>query len=54
MVLALLNGEGLPETFQFLHAGWWATHVVGIAVVLYIGYLMGRKKASSLVGERNS
>ena len=48
MVLALLNGAGLPETFHFLHAGWWAIHVVGIAVVLGIGYLMGKKKAKPL------
>ncbi len=45
MVLALLNGAGLPETFHFMHAGWRAIHVVGIAVVLGIGYLMGKKKA---------
>ena len=45
MVLALLNAGVLPETFEFLHAGWWATHVVAIVVLLYIGFLLGRKKA---------
>ena len=47
MVLALLNAEALPETFRFLHPGWWLTHVVGVAVILYIGFLLGKKKASA-------
>ncbi len=47
MVLALLNAEALPETFHFLHPGWWLVHVVGVAVILYIGFLLGKKKASA-------
>ena len=47
MVLALLNGAGLPETFHFLHPGWWLIHVVGVAVIFYIGFLLGKKKASA-------
>ncbi len=24
--------------FHFLKAGWWITHIIGIAAVFYIGY----------------
>jgi len=34
----------LPETFHFLHLGWWIVHVIAIAVVFYIGLSVGRKK----------
>jgi hypothetical protein len=36
----------LPETFQFLHGGWFVVHIIGIAVVGYIGYKIGRLKQS--------
>ena len=44
-VLALLNGVGVPEGFRFLQWGWWVVHVIGIIVLLYIGFLAGKKKA---------
>lgn len=34
----------LPETLQFLHAGWWALHVFAITTVGIIGYLIGRRR----------
>jgi hypothetical protein len=42
---ALLGLVELPETFGFLHPGWFLVHVVAIAVVFYIGFLVGKKKA---------
>jgi len=45
--LALLNGELLPETFHFLHLGWFLLHIIAIPLTLYIGYLISRKKPSS-------
>ena len=41
--LALLNGELLPETFHFLHLGWWILHIIAVAVALYVGFLLGKK-----------
>jgi len=28
-------------TWHFLKAGWWVLHVISIAVVFYIGYMLG-------------
>lgn len=28
-------------TFHFLKAGWWVGHIIFIAVVFYIGWMMG-------------
>ena len=28
-------------TFHFLHAGWWISHLIGTAVIFYIGWLFG-------------
>ncbi len=39
------NGELLPETFEFLHAGWWILYLVAIPVVFLIGFAVGKKKA---------
>jgi hypothetical protein len=36
----------LPESFQFLHGGWFVVHIIAIAVVSYIGYKLGRMKQS--------
>ncbi|MGA2322895.1 MAG: hypothetical protein ABSG22_03510 [Sedimentisphaerales bacterium] len=36
----------LPESFQFLHGGWFVVHIIGIAVVAYLGYKLGRMKES--------
>jgi hypothetical protein len=43
--MALLALPELPETFGFLHPGWFVVHAVAIVVVFYVGYLMGKKKA---------
>jgi len=32
----------LPESWQFLGPIWWVIHVVGIALVFFTGYLVGR------------
>jgi hypothetical protein len=34
----------LPESFQFLHGGWFVVHIIGISVVFYLGYKLGRMK----------
>ena len=36
----------LPETFQFLHGGWFVVHIVGIVVVGFLGFKLGRVKQS--------
>jgi hypothetical protein len=36
----------MPESLQFLHGGWFIVHIVGIAVVGYLGYKLGRIKES--------
>ena len=36
----------LPETFQFLHGGWFLVHIIGISVVGFLGYKLGRIKES--------
>jgi hypothetical protein len=41
----LANGEILPETFHFLNVGWWIVHIVGIAGVALLGYVIGKKQA---------
>ncbi len=40
----LANGEILPETFEFLRVGWWIVHLVGIPVVGFVGYMIGKGK----------
>jgi hypothetical protein len=37
----------LPGALEFLNWGWWILHVVGIVVVGWIGYTIGRKKSAS-------
>lgn len=32
----------LPESFRFLRIGWWIVHIIGISVVFYIGYMVGK------------
>jgi hypothetical protein len=34
----------LPESFLFLHGGWFVVHIIAISVVGYIGYKLGRMK----------
>jgi len=34
----------VPESFQFLNLGWWAVHIVAIAVVVFIGFKIGQSK----------
>ncbi len=34
----------VPESLQFLHGGWFIVHIIGILVVGYIGYKLGRMK----------
>jgi len=41
----LANAEWLPETFHFLHLGWWVVHVIAILVVFMIGLGAARKCA---------
>jgi hypothetical protein len=36
----------LPVSFQFLHGGWFVVHIIGISVVAYLGYKLGRMKES--------
>ena len=36
----------LPANFQFLHGGWFLVHFIGIAVVGFIGFKIGRIKQS--------
>ena len=36
----------LPVSFQFLHGGWFFVHLVGIVVVGFIGYKIGRLRES--------
>jgi len=45
--VALLALVELPETFGFLHPGWFLVHAVAIVVVFSIGFLVGKKKARS-------
>jgi hypothetical protein len=34
----------LPVSLQFLHGGWFVVRIIGIAVVGYLGYKLGRMK----------
>jgi len=36
----------LPGALQFLNGGWWVVHFIGIGVVGYLGYKIGRAKQS--------
>ena len=36
----------LPRTLQFLNGGWFLVHAIGILVVAYLGYKVGRLKQS--------
>jgi len=36
----------LPRTLQFLNGGWWLVHLIGIGVVGYLGYKLGRLRQS--------
>jgi len=36
----------VPGPLQFLNWGWWILHVIGIVVLLLIGYALGRKCAA--------
>jgi len=36
----------LPETLQFLHGGWFVVHIIGISLVAYLGYKLGRMRES--------
>jgi hypothetical protein len=36
----------LPRALQFLNGGWFLVHFIGIGVVGYIGYKIGRLKQS--------
>jgi len=36
----------LPRAFQFLNGGWWFVHLIGIGVVGYLGYKLGRLRQS--------
>ena len=40
----LMAAIELPETFNFLNAGWWIIHVIAISAVCSIGYLIGKKR----------
>ena len=46
----LAGGEILPETLEFLNLGWWIVHVVGIALVGFVGFTMGKKCAKKSSG----
>ncbi len=35
----------LPEFWQFLRPGWWALHVLSIAIIYPGGIAHGRRKA---------
>ena len=50
--MMLANGEGglLPETFHFLHVGWWILHIIAIPVVFLAGFAVGKKKGSKSPG----
>jgi hypothetical protein len=41
-----LLSVALPRSFQFLHGGWFLVHLIGIAVVGFIGFKIGRLKQS--------
>jgi hypothetical protein len=45
--LALLALVALPKGFAFLEPWWFLIHAVAIVVVLYIGFLVGKKKGRS-------
>lgn len=32
----------LPEPFRFMKLGWWIVHIVGIALVFYLGATFGK------------
>jgi len=34
----------LPKSFQFLSGGWFLVHFIGIAVIGFIGFKIGRMK----------
>jgi hypothetical protein len=36
----------LPRAFQFLNGGWFLVHLIGIGVVGFLGYKIGRLKQS--------
>ena len=36
----------LPRSFQFLNGGWFVVHLIGIALVGFIGYKIGLIKQS--------
>ena len=36
----------LPRALQFLNGGWFVVHAIGIVVVGYLGYKLGRAKQS--------
>jgi hypothetical protein len=43
--MAHAEHEILPETFHFLHAGWWGVHIIMISLIFWAGMAVGRKKA---------
>ncbi len=43
----LLAAEILPETFRFLHVGWFIVHLVAIPLALLIGYAIGKSQAGA-------
>lgn len=50
----LADGEILPETLHFLNLGWWIVHLVGIALVGFIGFTLGKKSAKKQAGPAES
>jgi hypothetical protein len=44
-IMSGLLGIVVPEPIQFLNWGWLIIHVVGIAVVFFVGMMVGKKRA---------
>ena len=43
--LLLLSAIDLPSTWSFLGPAWWVLHVIGIMLVFFVGYLIGKHSA---------
>jgi len=37
----------LPQTWQFLGGMWWVLHLIAIALIFYIGYVIGKSSNES-------
>ncbi|NQU42676.1 hypothetical protein HQ520_05280 [bacterium] len=43
----------IPETFEFLKAGWWIIHLIAVPAIFAIGFGLGASRGRKDFGEKS-